>query len=208
MARPIAAMILLLSAATAQAQSSVAAVSIQPSVDTVEERRTFRSFIGCVAKSRPLWARQLLVQPYLSEAQSRTAGEAFSGSDTCLRQDRAEMTFRTSSIVSNLAEYFLRADLANADLDRLSQALNTLTPLNASEDFALCVASRAPTAARDLALSEPGGGEELRAAGELAPYLRPCARPGESLTVDLQALRGLVSIALYRASTAVQPAKG
>lgn len=207
MTRPALAMLLAACAASAQAQAGSPTAPLQPSVDTAEQRQSMRRFMGCLAKARPNWAHQLLSQPYLSEAQSRAAGEAFSGNDTCLRQDKMEMTFRTSSIVSNLAEHFLQTNLANADLDRLTQSLNTQEPLNASEDFALCVASRAPTDARNIVLSDPGSSDELAAAGKLAPQVQPCARPGENLTVDVQGLRGLMSIALYRASMRVQLAK-
>ena len=193
---------LLLSAAVStQAQAAAVATPIQPSVDTVQQRQSLRTLMACVAKSRPNWARQLLAQPYLGEEQTRTAGEALSGKDRCIIKDETEVTFRTSSMVSNLAEYFLGAELATANLERLSKKLNTLAPLNASEDFALCVAARDPAAARDLALSEPGANEELQAAEKLAKQVQPCIIKGEQPTVDLQSLRGLMSIALYRAMT-------
>jgi hypothetical protein len=191
--------LLLGAAVSTTAPAAALATPIQPSVDTVQQRLSLRTLMSCVAKSRPNWARQLLAQPYLGEEQTRTAGEALSGKDRCIMKEETEMTFRTSSMVSSLAEYFLRAELANADLDRVSRALNTLTPLNSSEDFALCVAARDPIAARDLALSEPGGNEELQAADKLALQVQPCVIKGEQPTVDLQSLRGLMSMALYRA---------
>lgn len=197
MTRPILLMMLATCSPAAQAQPA----SIQPSVDTAEQRQALRSLTDCVAKARPNWARQMLAQPYLGEAQTRSAGEALSGKDRCLVGDGTEIVFRTSSMVSSLAEYFIRPDLTNANLDRVSRALNTIAPLNASEDFALCVAARDPAAARDLALSEPGGKDELEAAGKLVPQIKPCVIKGEQPTVDLQSLRGLMSIALYRAVT-------
>ena len=198
MTRPVVAIMLAACAASAQAQP----VSIQPSVDSVQQRQSLRALVSCVAEVRRNWARQLLAQPYLSEAQARAAGEAFEGKDRCIRgADEVEMTFRTSSIVSNLAEYYLRTDLAKVDQERLERTLNTLTPLNASEDFALCVASRAPNEARAIALSDPGSSEETQAADKLGAVVPQCATKGERLTVDLQGLRGLMSIALYRAAT-------
>lgn len=197
MTRPVLAILLAASAAPTLAQSPAV---IQPSVDSAEQRETLRRFVGCIAKSRPNWARQLLAKPYLSNAQSLSAGEIFGGRDGCLRQPEMEVTFRTSSIVSTLAEHFLRADLAHENLDRLTQRLTVQAPLNASEDFALCVASRAPAAARDLSLSDPSSAAEQRAAEQLAPNIQPCVQKGETLTVDMQGLRGLMSIALYRAT--------
>lgn len=193
--------LLLGAAVSAQAQAAALATPIQPSVDTVQQRQSLRTLMTCVAKSRPNWARQLLAQPYLGEEQTRTAGEALSGKDRCIMKDETEMTFRTSSMVSNLAEYFLGAELTNADLERLSRSLNTIAPLNASEDFALCVAARDPASARAIALSEPGGNDERQAADKLATQVQPCVIKGEQPTVDLQSLRGLMSIALYRAMT-------
>lgn len=197
---------LLLAAMLAASSTSVQAAAvpstpIQPSVDTVQQRQSLRSFMSCVAKARPNWAREMLAKPYLSEAQTQSAGEALSGRDRCLIGDDTEMTFRTSSMVSSLAEYYLRTDLAKVEQERLERTLNTLTPLNASEDFALCVASREPMAARDLVLSDPGSDGELQAAGKLAPVIPACIIKGEQPTVDLQSLRGLMSIALYRAVT-------
>lgn len=186
-------------AAPAQAQSTAAAAVIQPSVDTPKQRQDLRSFMTCVAKSRPIWAREMLAKPYLSEAQTEAASDALSGRDRCLMKPEAEMTFRTSSIVSIVAENSIHAALTDANLDPLSKALNTLTPLNASEDFALCVASRDPVAAKELSLSEPGSTEEMQAADKLAAHIQPCVIKGEQPTVDLQSLRGLMSIALYRA---------
>jgi len=193
--------LLLGAAVSAQAQAADLATPIQPSVDTAQQRQSLRTLMTCVAKSRPNWARQLLAQPYLGEEQTRTAGEALSGKDRCIMKDETEMTFRTSSMVSNLAEYFLGAELPNADLERLSKSLNTIVPLNSSEDFALCVAARDPASARAIALSEPGGNDEQQAADKLAAQVQPCVIKGEQPTVDLQSLRGLMSIALYRAMT-------
>lgn len=207
MTRPALAMLLAACAASAQAQTSTPAAPLQPSVDTAEQRQSLRTLVGCVAKSRQNWARQLLAEPYLSEDQARAAGELFEGRDACAGRHDTEVTFRTSSIVSNLAEHFLKSDLAGVDQQRLARTLNLLAPANASEDFALCVAARDPAAASALSLSEPGSGEESRAAGQLAAHVEPCAAKGEKLTVDLQGLRGLMSIALYRAMTSVKLAK-
>jgi hypothetical protein len=113
------------------------------------------------------------------------------------------MLFRTSTLVSALAEYYLRAALPNADSLRLNQALTSLPARNASEDFGLCVASHNPAAARDLALSEPGTSVEANSAQALGAQIEPCSRPGESLKIDLQSLRALVTIALYRAVSSV-----
>lgn len=201
MTRLFLALMTAASAVSVQAQSTAAAVVIQPSVDTPKQRQELRSFMTCVAKSRPTWAREMLAKPYLSEAQTEAASDALSGRDRCLMKPEAEMTFRTSSIVSIVAEHSMHAALTDANIDPLSKALNTLTPLNASEDFALCVASRDPVAARELSLSEPGGAAETLAAGKLAVHIQPCVIKGEQPTVDLQSLRGLMSIALYRAVT-------
>lgn len=203
MSRPVLAIILAAYTASVHAQ----AAPIQPSVDTAAQRQSLRALVGCVAKSRQNWARQLLAEPYLSEKQARVAGELFEGRDTCLRNGEMEVTFRTSSIVSNLAEHFLASDLPRVDQERLARTLNTLAPANASEDFALCVAARGPTAASALSLSQPGSVEEAQAAGQLAAFVEPCAAKGEKLTVDLQGLRGLMSIALYRAVTNGQLAR-
>jgi hypothetical protein len=81
--------------------------------------------------------------------------------------------------------------------------LSTLPPLNVTEDFALCVASRDPASARALALSEPGSAAEDAAARKVSAHLESCTQDEERLTVDLQALRSLVATALYRSVTAV-----
>jgi hypothetical protein len=204
MTRSVIAMMMMVVAGAASAQP---AAPIQPSVDSAGQRQSLRALVGCVAKSRQAWARQLLAQPYLGEGQSRAAGELFEGRDNCLRGKQVEMTFRTSSIVSSLAEHFLRSDLAAVDQERLARTLNSLAPANASEDFGLCVAARDPATASALSLSEPGSSEETWAAGQLAAFVEPCAAKGEKLTVDLQGLRGLMSIALYRAMTSVKLAR-
>ena len=179
---------------------------VQPSVDSAAERQALRQLSACLATSRPRWARQTLAEPYLSKAQARVATEAVSGRDNCVRGPEAAFTFRTSTLVGSLAEHFLSTDLDKADSKRLAAALNTIAPLNASEDFALCVAAGNPEAARRLALSEPGSAAETEAVRQLSARLKPCFAAGETPSVDLQALRALVSTALYRAVASVVPA--
>jgi hypothetical protein len=143
----------------------------------------------------------MLSRPYLSDAQAADATQAFSGSDTCITSGRAEIRFRTSSLVASLAEHFLRAEAERVRADALAAVLYRLTPRNVSEDFGLCVASRNQEAARDLALSEPGSAAETEAAGQVGMHVEPCTNQGEQLTVDLQSLRALVSVALYRGTS-------
>jgi hypothetical protein len=201
MTRFCLALLFAFGAASAAAQPSTPA-SIQPSPDSAEQRQALRTLTDCLANARPRWARRMLSKPYLSDAQASDAALALSGSDTCITA-QAEITFRTSSMVGSLAEHFLRAEAERIGAQALAGALFRLTPRNASEDFALCVASRDRDAARALALSDPGSAAELAAAGQIAPHLAPCTNQGEDLTVDLQSLRALVAIALYRAVSTV-----
>ena len=206
MGRIFLAAVLALGSVAAQAQSSPE-MTIQPAVDSAEQRQAFRKFSECVAQSRPAWARRTLSHPYLSKAQASAAAESLSGKDTCLRNGQAELTFRTSSMVGSLAEHFLRSGPDLVGSAQLTKALNTLAPQNVSEDFALCVVARVPAAVRELALSEPGSKAETQAAGQLAGPVRSCAIPGEQPLVDLQALRALTSVALYRGTTAGMAAR-
>lgn len=192
----------LLALGAAVAAQSAPPTAIQPSPDSAEERKTLRSLSACLAQARPRWARQTLSHPYLSDAQASAAAQALGGKDSCVRGAEAEVTLRTSGMVGSLAEHYLQDEIGRADSARLAKALSTITPLNASEDFALCVAARNPAAARGLALSEPGSDSETQAIGRLALHVEPCTQPGEDLKVDLQSLRALVSTALYRGVTA------
>jgi len=79
--------------------------------------------------------------------------------------------------------------------------------MNVSEDFALCLAARDPSAALDLASTDPGSPAETQAADRVADGLSYCSKPGERIGVDVQALRALVATALYRAVTASISAK-
>jgi len=182
----------------AGAQVASTPPSIEPSVDSPAQRQSLQRLLACVAQARPRWARDTLAQPYLSDAQASAATQLAAGRDTCLSGAQAEVTFRTSSIVSGLAEHFLRSEIQRANFAQVARALTTMPPRNVSEDFAFCVASRNPLAARELALSEFGSESELRAARQLAAHVPGCTNPGENLTVDLQALRALSSTALYR----------
>lgn len=203
MTRLCFAVLLAISAASVQAQPAPT-VPIQPSVDSAEQRQALGNLTACLAKARPRWARRTLSHPYLSDAQASDAAQALSGSDTCVRGGNdAEITFRTSGLVGSLAEHFLRAEIEMADFKRLANALYVLTPLNVSEDFALCVAARNPEAARDFVLSKPGSAAEMQEARRVAAHVEPCTNRTEQLTVDLQALRALMSIALYRGTTTV-----
>ncbi len=193
---------LAINAVIIEAQSAPS-VPVQPSVDSAEERQAFANLSACLAKARPLWARRTLSHPYLSDAQASSAAQALTGSDKCVAGGEAEFRFRTSLLVGSLAEHFLRTDINKADFKRLVGALSALTPENVSEDFALCVAARSPTAARDFVLSTPGSDAETQEARKVAAHVQPCTNQGEQLTVDLQSLRALMSIALYRGTTAV-----
>jgi hypothetical protein len=105
--------------------------------------------------------------------------------------------------VGSAAEYFLASGLPRIDSQRLANALSTVAPMNVSEDLALCLAARNPAAAQELVASNPGSTGELSAVGEVARGLPSCTEPGEKLSVDQQALRALVSIALYRGISAI-----
>lgn len=204
------AVLLLAGGLPVQAQpfvpSSARAVPIAPGVDTPEQRQRLYTFSACMAHARPRWARETLARPYLSKDQERLAGIVLKGTDSCIvGRDDTEVTFRTSGLVGSLAEYVLRAELDKTDPARLARALNSIAPLNASEDFALCVASRNPDGARALALSLPGSEAEAGAARRLAGDVTPCLRSGEEASVDLQSLRALMSIALYRGVMALAP---
>jgi hypothetical protein len=190
-------------AVPAQGQPSSSPAIIEPSTDTPAEQQALRSLTMCLAQIRPHWARGVLDQPYLSAAQASAAAQAVSGRDHCQQQPEVEMTFRTSTLVSALAEYYLRADLPKTDSLRLNQALGSLPARNASEDFGLCLASHNPAAARELALSEPGTSVEANSAQTLGAQVQACSLRGESLKVDLQSLRALVTVALYRAVSSV-----
>ena len=194
--------LLELLAATASAAQAQPTVRIGPNVDSAQELQTIRNLSSCLAESRPRWARQTLAHPYLSDNQARVAAQALRGHDMCVK-DETEVTFRTSSLVGGLAEHFLRSEIQRADFSRLTGVLATMTPLNVSEDFALCVAVRNPAAARDLALSEPGSAGEMQAASRLSDHLPPCIQQGEKPAVDLQSLRALMSTALYRGVTTI-----
>lgn len=200
MAKLFLGLVLAFQAASVQAQPATP-VPIQPVIDTPEQRQVLRSLLSCIAEARPRWARQTLSYAYLSDAQARSAARALAGKDNCLRGQDTEVTFRTSSVVANLAEHFVRSEIGKADFARVRAALSTITPLNASEDFALCVVSRKPAAARDLVLSDFGSEAETRAIQQLRVSLKPCENPGEQLTFDVQALRALASLALYRGTT-------
>jgi hypothetical protein len=123
------------------------------------------------------------------------------GKDSCLRGGDAELTFRTSSVVASLAEHFVRTEFQKVGLAQRKAALLTATPLNNSEDFALCLVAREPAAAMALALSDFGSETETRTLQQLVAHMEPCSNKGEQLTVDVQALRALASIALYRGMT-------
>lgn len=202
MAKLFLAALLAVGAASVQAQPPK--VTIQPSPDSAEQRKGLQKLTACLAEARPRWARGTLSRPYLSDAQAYDASQALSGKDSCVvGNDGAEVTFRTSGMVGSLAEHYLRQDLERADSARLAEKLASLPPLNVTEDFALCIASRNPAAARQLALSEPGSAEEDEAARKIGAYLESCTTDNEKLTVDLQSLRALVATALYRGVTAV-----
>jgi hypothetical protein len=186
-----------------QAAPVTPASLVQPSADSAKERETLRQLSLCLARTKPRWARETLAQPYLSKDQADQAAKALVGTDRCNRGHTTAVTFRTSTLVGSLAEYFLDQDMPKTETARFETALNNVSPLNASEDFALCVAARNPAAARTLALSDPGSEAEAGAVRQLAPVLKPCFAAGEPMEIDMQALRALVSTALYRAMTSV-----
>lgn len=192
---------LILVPGSAVVTQGAASVEVQPSTDSVAQRAAMRGFSMCLAKARPRWARETLAHPYLSKAQASTAAQALAGTDLCIRGPEADLTFRTSALIGSLAEHFIASRGDGVDLHRLADSLEAIKPLNASEDFALCVTVRDPAAARALALSQPGSDAEANAARKLARGIGPCVIAGEKPVVELQSLRSLVSVALYRGLT-------
>jgi hypothetical protein len=196
-----------LGAAIPAGQAQEAAV--QPSVDSAAERVTLRNLSACLAKSRPRWARQALAKPYLSPGQESLLRDAMSGGDNCLNGgSKLQVSVRSSGMVSGLAEHFLTTELDRVGLKRVSAELVKVTSLNASEDFALCVAARNPKAAQGLAMSEPGSDAERQSAESLAKGIQPCLNPGETSKIDLQSFRALAATALYRGLTSAQGSRG
>jgi len=187
--------------------AAVPAVSIAPALDTAQERQALRKLTICVAGLRPRWARAMISYPYLSDPQASAATQVVSGHDNCLGAPEVAVAFRTSGVVGSVAEYFVREEMPRTDLQRLANSLATVAPMNVSEDFALCLAARNPKGAVDLALSDPGGADEARAAAAIGTGVPSCTKPGEQMNVDMQALRALVSIALYRGVTATGAVK-
>jgi hypothetical protein len=183
-------------------------VTLQLPLDTPAERQELHKLAFCVAEQRPRWAHQLVSYPYLSDAQAGAAAEIVSGRDNCLNAPEVAVAFRTSGVAGAVAEHFIRSNLGAVDLPRVSAALATAPPLNVSEDFALCVASRNPAAAVDLVRSELGSAAEMQAASALANGVPSCTMPGERVQVDVQALRALTATALYRAVTASSGSHG
>lgn len=196
MATLFLATLLAASANVAAVQSSPAA--IQPNVDGPEQRQALRQLSACLAERRPRWARELLAKPYLSNDQAYDASEALNGNDSCLGSDDVELTFRTSTMVGSLAEHYVRSEINQVDFGRLTRALATVEPRNVSEDFALCMAAANPRVARELTMSEFGSAAESAAATQLGRYVERCSTPSENLTVDVQSLRALTSMAFYR----------
>ena len=178
---------------------AVAETALQPPLDTPAERQALRKLTFCIAEHRPRWARALVSYPYLSDAQADAAAELVSGNDNCQMAPEVAVAFRTSGVAGNVAEHLLHSALASADVTKVSAALATANPLNVSEDFALCVASRNPAVALDLVRTEPGSGDEARAGSALAASVPSCTKPTERLEINLESLRSLVATALYRA---------
>src|SRR3954465_7897643 len=141
---------LLVAAALASSPATptvVPAVAIlRPALDTPPERLALRKLTVCVAEIRPRWARTMLSYPYLSDDQARIAAQLVSGHDHCLGGREVAVAFRTSSVVGFAAEHFVQTDLGKSDPQRVGNALNTVVPMNTSEDFALCLAARDPGA--------------------------------------------------------------
>ena len=171
---------------------------IQPSPDSAEQRQALRALTTCLANARPRWARRTLSRPYLSDAQASDASQAFVQRKRHLHSDGRRRDHVSNVQPRRQPGRALSARRAGRRRSRaLSAALFTLTPLNVSEDFALCVAARNHAAAHDLALSEFGSAAEMRQRGRRGRR-RPCTYDGEQLTVDLQALRAGLGRALSR----------
>lgn len=186
-------------AASANVAAAQSAPAVQPNVDAPAQRQALQQFSACLAEQRPRWARELLAKPYLSNDQAYdAAGALTSERDSCLRGQDVELTFRTSTMVGSLAEHFVRSEINRVDFGRVTRALATMEPRNVSEDFALCMASANPAAARALTMSEFGSEAESSAASTLGRYVERCSNPNENLTVDVQSLRALTSMAFYR----------
>lgn len=196
------AAVLLASSQAAPPAQATSAVTIVPAPDTPQQRQALRKLTICVAGLRPNWARAVMAHPYLSEQQASAAAQVFAGHDNCIGVPGVDVAFRTSGVVGSVAEYFVRSDLAKTDPQRLANALATVAPLNVSEDFALCVASRNPKAAVDLAFSEPGSAVEASASGLVVAAVPSCTKPNEQIDVDVQAMRSMIATALYRGVTA------
>lgn len=193
--------------ATSVAQGAAPAASLQPNADTTADRTAVRALSMCLAQARPRWAREVLAQPYLSKGQTDLLETIGSGDDRCTGSRPIEITLRHTSIVAGLAEQFIKEDLGQVNIKRVSAELNRIPSRNASEDFALCLVARRSKVAQDLVMSSPGSDAERTAGEQLAQGVPSCTNPGEAGVVDLQSLRALAATALYRGvRQAINPA--
>jgi hypothetical protein len=194
--------VLLAASAAILLSTAANAAPIEPAADSAAQRKALQALTTCLAEARPRWARQTLALPYLSQPQANVAAEALTGRDNCVAGSDAEVTFRTSSLVGNLAEHFVRADVDKTDSKRLKRGL--IRAYAAQRHRRLCIVRHGPQSGRGAGARHQRA-RQRRGNDGSAPVRQPveeCTNTGEQLKVDVQALRALVSTALYRGITA------
>jgi hypothetical protein len=182
-------------------------------VREAEASRAMDQFARCLARQNRWRAEAALALPYLSKEQSLAAANLVKGSGACLGRGAVAFSFTPRALMGGLAERFILDRFKQSDLERVARFSETevaaagLVPRNAAEEFGLCVALRESKNIHALISTPPASDEEGSIIAQITPQLGPCLFEGETVSINREAVRSILSVGLYRALSVLAAAK-
>lgn len=209
-----------LAAQNAPAQSNSADPRFEPS--SAADIRGLHDYAQCVAAAQPRRARALLAMDHRGREYQEGARRLYGPEPGCWRRlsdgpERrvSQVRFNARMFAARMAERFLRADLAGADLAArvaLDPARPAIPARSEEELMSLCTVRAAPAQVAAIFASEPASREEAAAVNALVPHIGQCLTAGATGEFNHAAIRSMLALAAYRLvqhnSAAAPPATG
>jgi hypothetical protein len=168
------------------------------------DRQVTNQFARCIADTRPQFADQILEMPFTSGEQEKLISAHLGGWDKCLSTYQFDLKLNTLSILGGMAESRIAYKYRGADPAAFAKVTDDqlyaspAAPRNTSEDFAMCLARKNPSAVRALIESRPETDKETASIKLLTPHLSECLIQGMTIQFNRSTIRAYAAYGLYR----------
>jgi hypothetical protein len=162
--------------------------------------QAMHNFGRCVADRNPEAARKVLAMDFRTKESGKAVERLARGHNYCV-PIRGKLAFSGILFAGGLAERLLEVGSTRQALIRQLAYDPAQPPVEArteSEAMAMCMVRRATGDVVALFGTTPATDEEKEAIGKLTPAVGQCLASGQTMRLNRQGLRSLLSLAAYR----------